>query len=229
MADGSPGRTSTGYRRRYPLPALLVLFVLGMAVIVTWAVVLSQTVATSDGSCNPPTANGSEISPAPLPGKVQPSTALDAQAPVPAAAVRVHVLNASGQRDLAKLAASELAELGFNEAGNPVNDPLYPDSTLACFGQVRYGAVGAAAARTLSIVVPCAELVRDERPDDVVDLALGKDFHDIDPVKATRDALDAIARAAAADQHSGQPEPATAGDIDPAQLTALRESASCTG
>ncbi len=218
VAYGTPGRWRTGYRRRNPLPAALVALALGVTAIVTWSVVLASTANPSQGSCNPPTANP----PGPVPGVAQDRSVLDDQQPVPATAVRVHVLNGSGQRDQAKLAASELAELGFGEAGDPANDPLYPDSDLSCFGQIRYGPAGAAAARTLSLVVPCAELVLDGRGGDVVDLSLGKDFTDIDPPRSTRNALDAIARVAATGSPGAQPASADTG-IDPAQLDTLRQ------
>lgn len=223
-ADGSPGRWVASYRRRHALPVLLVLLVLGVATAVTWTVVLSRNAASSDGFCNAPAVSAAGGGAPGGVGQIQPRAALDAQDPVPPSAVRVRVLNGGGQRDQAKLAASELAELGFGEAGDPANDPLYPASDLTCFGQIRYGPTGKGAARVLSLVVPCAELVRDGRPDDTVDLSLGKDFRDIDPPKATRDALGAIARDAAAEPRGGQQaQPTTSPNIDAGQLNALRE------
>ena len=51
--------------------------------------------------------------------------------------------------------------LGFTEAAEPTNDPLYPDSNLTCRGNIRFGANGAAGARTVSLVLPCVPMVRD--------------------------------------------------------------------
>jgi hypothetical protein len=52
---------------------------------------------------------------------------------------------------------------------------------MRCFGQIRFGPNGEAAARTLSLVVPCAQLVRDNRQDSTVDLALGSYFTGLAP------------------------------------------------
>ena len=74
---------------------------------------------------------------------------------------------------------------------------------------------GAAAARTLSLVIPCAELVEDGRPTDDVGLALGSDFREISPGTPVTEALQGLSRSAS----DGQSAPGT----DPAALTALRD------
>ena len=63
---------------------------------------------------------------------------------------------------------------------------------MECVGQLRFGATGEGAARTLSLVLPCTELVRDDRTDDVVDIAVGTGFRDVNPPRAVRNALDQI-------------------------------------
>lgn len=204
---GGPDRRSSGdYRRRNMLPAGLLVLVLAVASIVTWVVVLTGSSASQTTSCNPPATGG---------GAVQARSALDGTAAAAPGDVAVTVLNGAGQRGQGQLAAVELGELGIAEAAPPDNDPLYPAQDLTCVGQIRYGPDGAAAARTLSIVVPCAELVDDGRRATSVDLALGSEFRDIAPQQGVTDALRAISRSAA----SGTPAPGT----DPAALTALRD------
>jgi hypothetical protein len=64
--------------------------------------------------------------------------------------------------------------------GAPGNDHVYDpgDSAdyLQCRGQIRFGASGARAARTLSLVEPCTQLVKDRRRGASVDLVLGTRF-----------------------------------------------------
>ena len=109
--------------------------------------------------------------------------------------MRVTVLNAGGQRGQGQLAAVELGDLGIGEAAPPDNDRLYPNQDMACVGQIRFGPAGVSAARTLSLVVPCAELVQDDRRDATVDLALGSDFRDIAPGQPVTETLRSLSRA----------------------------------
>ena len=44
----------------------------------------------------------------------------------------------------------------------------------------------AATARTISLIEPCAELVRDERQDATVDVVLGSKFDDLHPNRAAK-------------------------------------------
>jgi hypothetical protein len=83
------------------------------------------------------------------------------------------VFNASSVRGQAKAVTDELRAAGFESITASGNDPLYPAADLQCVAQIRYGAAGAAAARTVLLVAPCAQLVLDARIDDSVDLALG--------------------------------------------------------
>ncbi|MEJ2868119.1 envelope integrity protein Cei [Actinomycetospora sp. OC33-EN08] len=195
-----------GYRRRHLLPMALLVIVLAVASILTWIVVFANSTSQSVTSCTAPASGG---------GTVQARTALDQTAAAAPSATAVRVLNGAGQRGAGQLAAVELGELGMPEAAPADNDPLYPAQDLDCVGQIRYGPDGASAARTLSLVLPCAELVSDGRQGAAVDLALGSDFRDVTPGQATADALKALARSS----ESGAAVPGT----DPASLSVLRD------
>jgi hypothetical protein len=161
-----------------------------------WVSVLNQPDPTA-GSCvaAAAAASGSSAVPAPLRyGRRLPADGLDAVAPAPPQQAVVRVLNANGERGEAGVVATGLAGLGFVPAAEPTNDPLHPAFDLRCHGEIRFGPAGQAAARTLSLAVPCAELVRDTRPDAVVDLALGTEFADLRPNDAARRALQSLRR-----------------------------------
>ena len=87
--------------------------------------------------------------------------------------VQLRVYNGSNTRGLARTVTEQLRTAGFESVQSPDNDPLYPANDLRCIGEIRYGPAGAAAARTVLIVAPCAQLVVDRRVDDSVDLSLG--------------------------------------------------------
>jgi hypothetical protein len=202
----SVSRAGSGYRRRHLLPMGLLVLVLAVASLLTWIVVFANSTATSVTSCNAPASGG---------GTVESRSALDSTQAAAPANTAVRVLNGAGQRGSAQLAAVELGELGLPEAGQPDNDPLYPAQDLSCVGQIRYGPDGASAARTLSLVVPCAELVDDGRQGAAVDLALGSDFRDITPGQGVTEALKALTRGSS----TGGPVPGT----DANALSALRD------
>jgi hypothetical protein len=197
----SLSRTGGGYRRRHLLPMGLLVMVLAVATILTWIVVFVSSSSTSVTSCNAPASGG---------GTVESRSALDATPAAAPGATAVRVLNGAGQRGSAQLAAVELGEIGMPEAAQPDNDPLYPNQDLSCVGQIRYGPAGASAARTLSLVVPCAELVDDGRQGAAVDLALGNDFRDVTPSQGVTQALKALSQGS------------TSG-TDPASLSGLRD------
>jgi len=120
-------------------------------------------------------------------------TALAAATPAAPIDVAVQVLNANGVRGQASLVSAELVQLGFNAAKNPAgNDTVYADQNMQCVGQIRFGAAGLAQARTLQLVVPCAELVQDARTDPRLDLALGTTFGQLAPGGATTTVLTAL-------------------------------------
>jgi hypothetical protein len=163
---------------------------LAVVVVVTWSVVLGNSTSGPAGlSCPAPAATPAGAPE--LPG-ASATTALDQVAPASPGAVRIRVLNGGGQRGQANLVASQLGELGFTEAADPVNDPYYPTGNLICRGNIRFGAAGSAGARTVSLVLPCLALVQDTRTDDSVDVAIGSSFGEVNPSKAARDALDQL-------------------------------------
>ena len=205
-SSGRTGRLGFDHPRRHLLPAALLVIVLAVASIVTWTVVLTNSSSSETTACNPPISGG---------GTPVARAGLDDTEAAPPGDVAVRVFNGAGQRGQAQLAAVELGELGIAEAAPPDNDPLYPAQDLSCVGQIRYGPTSAAGARTLSVVVPCAELVDDGRTQPTVDLALGSDFRDITPSGGVTDALRALARGSA----SGT----TAPGADAATLTGLRD------
>ena len=125
-------------------------------------------------------------------GEVVRPGALDDVAPVPPAQARVQVLNAGGQRGQANLVAAQLGDLGFPEAARRTTIPLYADADMECVGQLRFGPTGQGAARTLGLVLPCTELVRDDRTDDVVSSWSAPAFATSSPPRAVRNALDQI-------------------------------------
>jgi hypothetical protein len=102
---------------------------------------------------------------------------LDQVAPLPPGQIPVRVVNASSQRGAASLMSAELGQLGFQSAAPPADDPSYPLGNMVCVGQIRFGAAGAGGARMLSLLVPCAQLVRDNRTDQTVDFAVGANFN----------------------------------------------------
>lgn len=182
------------YRRRRPLPAVLVFALLVVLAVFMWTRVFETTANTEAATeCNlpgqpkgAPAGPGQSSTPKVTPiGTMLPRDSLDHVAPAPPQDVRVTVLNANGQSRQATLIGDELGGFGFAQGGPPANDPIYPRFDLKCHGQIRFGGPGAGAARTLSLAVPCAQLVRDGRQDSSVDLSLGSEFDDI---KMTRQA-----------------------------------------
>jgi hypothetical protein len=167
--------------------ALLLVVILSAAAVLVWTSVLRQSEDGCD-STGPGTAGAVSAA---SPGSSQRLRAngLDDVTPAPPQFTRVQVLNANGVRGEATMVDGTLAQLGLAPTTKPANDPQYPGFDLRCYGEIRFGAAGQAAARTLSLVVPCAELVRDNRPDAGVDLALGTKFLSVKPNNAARSAL----------------------------------------
>lgn len=226
--SSSPVPQSTWYRARKPLPAVIVIVLLSVVAALVWAGVLNRPDPTSGGcqaAADNDTTARSPTAPAPVfPGQRIPTEGLDAVPPAPPQRVAVQVLNANGQRGEAGIVATELAELGFVPTAEPTNDPLHPDFDLRCHGEIRFGAAGEAAARTLSLAIPCAELVRSTRLDGTVELALGTEFTKLRPNDAAREALDGLARLDQPLESSqgGQAAGLMASAVDPEQLREAR-------
>jgi hypothetical protein len=175
MARGLTDVGARPYQRRRRGPILVLIAVVAVAAIVTWTTVFVTSRAGSGPAACPSPKDGKPI------GEVLPSAALDATPPVPASGVAIRVFNAGGQRGQALLVAAQLKEWGFGEAAAPNNDPRYPDGDMDCVGQLRFGPAGQAAASTLTLVLPCVELVRDGRTDPSVDVSVGTAFGELNP------------------------------------------------
>ena len=203
------------YQRRRRAPLIAVVTVLAAAALVTWTAVLVNASGPDRGRTCPTPASG------PVPGQVLPPGALNGVAPIPPAAVKVRVLNAGGQRGQANLVAAQFDDLKFTEAAPPANDPYFPNGDMECSGQVRFGPAGEGAASTVALILPCAELVRDTRPDDTVDVAVGTAFGDLNPVRAAQEALDQLSDPAGGSA-DGSAAPGPPPTVDPAVLAEAR-------
>lgn len=204
-------------RRRRRAPVVAVVSVLAVAAAVTWGIVLADASGPGGPQSCPPSPTGG------APGTSLDSAALDGVAPAPPAQIPVLVLNAGGQRGQANLVAAELGDLGFGTAGSPGNDEFFPDGDMDCVGQIRFGAAGEGAASTLSLVLPCAELVRDERAEPTVDVSVGTGFGDVNPPRPVRDVLEALgAPSPAGDGEDAEPTPP-----DPTVLEEARSTTPC--
>ncbi|MBV9012232.1 MAG: envelope integrity protein Cei [Pseudonocardiales bacterium] len=162
------------------MPAALLAVILSTVAGLVWFGALHQT----GDAC--PRPNGDSSS------QLLPANGLDTVPPASPQLTRVHVLNANGVRGKAATVGDALAQLGFATT-TPANDPQYPAFDLHCYGEIRFSAAGQAGARTLSLAIPCAELVRDLRPDAGIDLALGTKFVALRPTEAARIALGDLA------------------------------------
>lgn len=198
MASGNvwPGDGPQRYRKRRPLPAFILILLLCAAATVVWLNVITEEAATAnDTHCDPPAPRPALDASTPAPkttlGKPLEFDSLDRTVPAPPTQVLVRVVNASSKRGAAGIVTENLRQLGFTEVAEPANDPLYGD-TMTCRSQIRFGPQGTSAARTLSLLDPCAELVRDERKDATVDLALGSEFDSLRPNSQARTALEQL-------------------------------------
>ncbi len=227
--SSSPVHTQrpTWYRARRPLPAVAVIAALTTIAGLVWMIVLNRPDPTT-GGCIAAAVAASESSTVPAAlthGERLPADGLDPVPPAPPQRVVVQVLNANGERGEAGVVATGLADLGFVPTAEPTNDPLHPTFDLLCHGEIRFGPAGQSAARTLSLAVPCAELVRDTRPDGAVDLALGTEFASLRPNEAAREALQGLARLGepALPAHGGQAAGAPVPAVDPDLLHDARQ------
>jgi LytR cell envelope-related transcriptional attenuator len=224
-------RQPVQFRRRRPLPAIALIVILGVIAAIVWIRTLDTTEKTANSTCPPPgpaiPISGEPTAAPTTSGTLLAANALDSVEPLPPDAVKVKVLNANGNRGQASQISAELAsDLGFTVAADPGNDPVYPAWDLACQAQIRFGSGGDAAARTLSLVVPCAELVRDARPDDTVDLALGQQFESLRPSSAARQVLRLLTQLAEQPPDPSGGQQAAVPTVDPSLIASARQ-ASC--
>src|SRR5690349_4867913 len=95
------GRSQRGYRRRRPVPALIVLVVLGLIATFVWIKVFNGSEKSSQGAaCAPPAGPPATVAGQPPTTLGQPlgRDSLDKTVPVPPGQVLVRVVNASTQR-----------------------------------------------------------------------------------------------------------------------------------
>ena len=174
------------YQRRRTRPILVMSIVLGVLMLVIWIpVIVVSSSGPQDISCSPP-AEGSPV------GTVVDRSEFEDVTPTAPRDVRFTVLNAGDQRGQANLVSAQLGDLEFSEARPPTNDSRYPKGDLDCVGQLRFGQAGQSAASTLALVLPCVELVRDDRSGPGVDVVVGAAFTDVSPGRAARDVLDQL-------------------------------------
>ncbi|WP_020671868.1 envelope integrity protein Cei [Amycolatopsis nigrescens] len=219
---GFGGRGARPYRRRRPLPALIVIGVLCAGALGVWMyAIFSKADVDAAVRCEPPSA--------PPPGTTLTSLehdALDGTSPIPPDKIAVRVLNAGGPRGQAALTTESLRALGFSETAEPGNDPVYGEKQEAkCRGQLRFGENGSSAARTLSLLEPCVELVKDGRQDATVDLVLGSSFGHVLPRQEAKQILDQLTTWSARNHGGGSEQSAgdSAPPLDEDLLKAARE------
>ncbi|MPZ86118.1 MAG: envelope integrity protein Cei [Actinophytocola sp.] len=235
MASGNVWRDNRPqrYRKRRPLPALILILILCVAATIVWLQVMDTDETTNAVYCDPPNVKASGTAkpstpptpstpPATLGQALEPDS-LDRTVPSPPGQVLVKVVNASGSRGAARIVTENLRQLGFAKVAEPANDPLYSDS-MTCRAQIRFGPQGTSAARTLSLIEPCAQLVRDDRKDATVDIAIGGDFDSLHPNAQSRSVLERLTAWAAEHPETkgglqaNGPQP----DVDAKLLTAAR-------
>jgi hypothetical protein len=178
------------FRRRNSRPATFMLVFLLVVTGVAWTVALTRPAKVHQAEvCNPPPQAADGSAPAQLGEPASRSEMMDVT-PAKLSDTKVHVLNASGRGGQAADIAGALKDLGFAQP-TAANDPIYATARLNCQGQIRFGTAGQATAAAVWLVAPCTELLRDNRADDSVDLAVGTEFtslahsDDIDGVLAS--------------------------------------------
>ena len=199
----SPDSAPDRYRRRRYWPALTVIAVLLVGAVIVWFPSLrpnpenssacnapgpapattAPTTRSVSAEATSPAAGESAASSAAAPettaqivtslGAYADHESLAAVRPANPSTIALRVYNSSSTRGQAKAVTDELRAAGFESILGGANDPLYPAADLRCVAQIRFGPAGAAAARTVLLVAPCAQLVVDNRVDDSVDLSLG--------------------------------------------------------
>ncbi|MFC4000991.1 envelope integrity protein Cei [Prauserella oleivorans] len=195
------------YRKYKPLPALIVLGVLGVVAAFVWVNVVTSVEDLDEAIRCQPAARP----PQGVTYTSQPHDALADTQPVPPNRVAVRVLNASGLRGEAAMTTEALRQLGFTQLAEPANDDSFPAGEADCHGQIRYGTNGEGAARTLQLIDPCLQLVNDGRRDATVDLAVGTTFNDVRPTREALDVLEQLNRWSAENSAVGGSEQSAGG------------------
>jgi hypothetical protein len=163
------------------LPAIAALVVLAVVVSVVWLTALNTTSQQADKTkCDLP-ANSK--------WQALAESGLNTVVPVSPASGQVTVFNATTKRGTASLVSALLKSIGFTNMADPTGDPSYPKQDMSCYGQIRFGANGKALARTLSLTMPCAQLVNDDRKDNSVSLSIGLKYSQLNASAAVQSIL----------------------------------------
>ncbi|MFC9433323.1 envelope integrity protein Cei [Nocardia sp. NPDC057030] len=206
------------FLRRRPQPWLIMLGIVTLICTIVWVKALTTTEHDSSAmACNSPSpATEPGAQPAATLGQRVGASRLQDVEPAPLAASRVRVLNANNQRGQAAHVAAQFGDLGFASAPGTQygNDSVYVNGDLECTGQIRFGVNGRPAAASVQLVVPCAELIEDQRADETVDLVLGSLFRDIRPSNDAEEVLRSLKN----------PAPGNSTSIDIKLLEAARQA-----
>ncbi|KAA8884712.1 LytR family transcriptional regulator [Nocardia colli] len=206
------------FLRRRPQPWLIMLGIVTLICTIVWVKALTTTEHdTSAMACNSPSpATEPGAQPAATLGQRVGASRLQDVEPAPLAASRVRVLNANNQRGQAAHVAAQFGDLGFASAPGTQygNDSVYVNGDLECTGQIRFGVNGRPAAASVQLVVPCAELIEDQRADETVDMVLGSLFRDIRPSNDAEEVLRSLKN----------PAPGNSTSIDIKLLEAARQA-----
>ncbi|MFE9576254.1 envelope integrity protein Cei [Nocardia sp. NPDC006044] len=206
------------FLRRRPQPWLIMLGIVTLICTIVWVKALTTTEHDSSAmACNSPSpATEPGAQPAATLGQRVGASRLQDVEPAPLAASRVRVLNANNQRGQAAHVAAQFGDLGFASAPGTQygNDSVYVNGDLECTGQIRFGVNGRPAAASVQLVVPCAELIEDQRADETVDMVLGSLFRDIRPSNDAEEVLRSLKN----------PAPGNSTSIDIKLLEAARQA-----
>ena len=198
ITDGSTTDSrGVPFERRRWIPWAILVVVLALIGMLVWMKILTEDeTSTAPMTCNVPRTQATQPGEAAAPtlGRRVSSTSLADVEPAALSATKVRVYNANNETGQAAHVASQLSEFGFASAPDVQvgNDPIYVDGNMECTGQIRFGPNGRSAAASVQLVVPCAELIEDERTDDIVDLALGNNFGKVDPNLDAEEVLRAL-------------------------------------
>ncbi|HWC81603.1 MAG TPA: envelope integrity protein Cei [Pseudonocardiaceae bacterium] len=217
-------RRRAPYRRRKPIPAIVIVALLLIAAVVVWIKVIHKADNVDQAiACPASTVAGAAGD------QTLGYTALDKVTPAAPNQIQYRVYNGSTQRGAANQAAIALTGLGFQQATTIADDPLYPQQNMACVGQIRFGSNGQAAARTLSLVLPCTQLIKDNRQDSTVDVAIGKKFSTVVPNTDALSALHQLSAYAASHpaQQGGQQAQGSSGPVLSQSLLSNAHNSTC--
>lgn len=190
-ANGNP------YPYRRQVPYLIVAGVLVAAMTTTWIVVgTTNDQASASVACDSPTMGTLAAA-----GDIQPRSIFDSAEVTSPEDFAIRVLNANGERGQASIVGASLNEVGFHstDGQSVANDAVYTSQDLDCYGQLRFGEAGRAAAATVALAVPCMEYAIDGREDSTIDVVLGTYFNQVSSDPALADVMAALAAGAEPD------------------------------